>query len=113
MESVSCLASIDLKKDETGILEFAGKYQIPFVTFTKEQLQQAPGEYKESDFVKEVAGIGNVCERYAVLAALEMPQELSFTQERKSTAGRLILEKTAECGITLALAEKEWSVEFE
>lgn len=112
MESISCLASIDLKKDEKGILEFAGKYQIPFVTFSKEQLGQAPGEFKESDFVKEVTGIGNVCERSAVLAALEMPRELPFTQERKGTAGRLILEKTAECGITLALAEKEWSIEF-
>lgn len=112
MESVLCLASLDLKQEEKGILEFAGKYQLPFVTFSREQLLEAPGEYTESEFVKEVTGIGNVCERSAVLAAGEF-SDFSLEQDKKKAAGRLILEKTAECGITLALAEKEWSVEFE
>lgn len=112
MESVLCLASLDLKQEEKGILEFAGKYQLPFVTFSREKLLEAPGEYTESEFVKGVTGIGNVCERSAVLAAGEF-SDLSLAQDNQVTAGRLILEKTAECGITLALAEKEWSVEFE
>lgn len=112
MESVCCLASLDLKKEEPGILEFAGKYQIPFVTFSREELAEAPGDYTESGFVKEMTGIGNVCERAAVLAA-ENLSNVSSRPESEEKAGRLILKKTAECGMTIALAEKEWSVEFE
>ena len=112
MESVCCLASLDLKKEEPGILEFAGKYQIPFVTFSREELAEAPGDYTESGFVKEMTGIGNVCERAAVLAA-ENLSDVSSRPESEEKAGRLILKKTAECGMTIALAEKEWSVEFE
>ena len=112
MESVCCLASLELKKEEPGILEFAGKYQIPFVTFSREELAEAPGDYTESGFVKEMTGIGNVCERAAVLAA-ENLSDISSRPESEEKAGRLILKKTAECGMTIALAEKEWSVEFE
>ena len=33
-------ASIDLKKEEPGLLAFCEKYQIPFVTYSKEELEQ-------------------------------------------------------------------------
>lgn len=116
MESVCCLASVDRKKDEPGILEFSRKYQLPFQTFSSQQLKQVPGEFAESEFVKEAVGIGNVCERAAIRAAMEINDVRMRRTDDKNNSGQLpllIRKKTAEHGITVALAEAEWSVKFE
>lgn len=39
-ESICKIASIDLKKDETGILELAESYQVPFLTYPAEELKK-------------------------------------------------------------------------
>lgn len=115
IESVCCLASIDKKKQETGILKFSQTYQLPFYTFSSEQLAQIPGIFSESKFVKESVGIGNVCERAAVCAAMEVNNK----NHRKNdvsievVSSILIQKKVVENGITLALAQAEWSVVFE
>lgn len=111
MESVFCLASIDRKKGEQGILEVAQKYQLPFYVFSAAELAEAPGAFTDSEFVKKVTGIGNVCERAAVLAAMGSGAVQGHGFQEKGT--RLIVEKTAEHGVTLAFAEQEWSVVFE
>ncbi|MDO4344282.1 MAG: cobalt-precorrin 5A hydrolase [Eubacteriales bacterium] len=99
--SVRCverIASIDLKAQEPGILAFAKKYGIPYVTYPAEELAKAEGEFSESAFVESVAGVANVCERSAVLSAEN---------------GRLIQKKDAGGGVTAALAVRDWSVDFE
>lgn len=100
LESISCVASVDKKKEEPGILAFCQKYELDFQTFSPEQLKQIPGDFSESSFVEENIGVGNVCERAAVCA-------------QKGEQCHMILPKTAENGMTLAMAEKEWSVTFE
>lgn len=82
-------ASIDLKKDEPGILGFAEKYQIPFETYSAEELNQVAGSYTTSFFVESVTGVDNVCERSAVKA---------------SGQGILIQRKVAANQVTVALA---------
>lgn len=67
--AVRCIASIDLKKEEKGLKDLCLKHGIPFVTFTADELTQAPGEYPSSEFVREVTGADNVCQRSAALAA--------------------------------------------
>ncbi len=91
------VASIDLKAEEPGLLEFAKKYGLEFAVFSAEELQQAAGSFTDSAFVESVTGVSNVCERSAVLA---------------SGMGRLIRKKTAGGGVTVALAVQEWSVDF-
>lgn len=98
LHAVKQIASIDLKAGEPGLLEFADRYHLKFVTYTAEELQQVSGEFTESPFVESVTGVSNVCERSAVLA---------------SGMGRLIQKKTAGGGVTVALAVEEWSVDFE
>ncbi|HJC16183.1 MAG TPA: cobalt-precorrin 5A hydrolase [Candidatus Fusicatenibacter intestinigallinarum] len=88
-------ASIDLKAEETGILELCREYGIPFVTFSADELKKAPGDFTPSEFVKNITGVDNVCERSAVLAG-----------------GRLIQKKQAGGGVTIALAAGEWRAEF-
>ena len=96
-ESLFCLASIDLKKEEHGLTELAKRYDIPFLTFTEEELLRTPGSFTPSEFVQKITGVDNVCERSAVRAAEN---------------GRLIRRKQGADGVTTALAVKQWRVSF-
>lgn len=100
MESISCVASVDKKKNEAGILAFCEKYRLEFQTFSPEELERVPGEYTQSEFVEKTIGVGNVCERAAICAW-------------KQNRAHILQPKTAQNGKTLAIAEKEWSVRFE
>ncbi len=94
--AVEQIASIDLKKEETAIVEFARKYSIPFITYTAEELNSISGEFEGSDFVKTITGTDNVCERSAALAS----------------GGEIILKKKSLEGITVSLAKKDWKCNF-
>lgn len=98
MRTVVGIASIDVKKDEAGLLAFAAKYSWPISFYTAAELQQVPGVFSSSDFVKSVVGVSNVCERSAVLAA--------------NGCGRLVLPKCSLQGVTLAIAEAEITIDF-
>ena len=67
-EQICMLASIDLKKEEPALLALSGKYQLPFVTYSADELRRVPLVSAGSDFVKRVTGVDNVCERAAVLS---------------------------------------------
>ncbi len=88
-EAVTCVASIDVKRDEQAIVELARANGWEFITYSAEELERVPGKFSESAFVRETVGVGSVCERAAVAAAC---------------GGRLILGKQAENGVTAALA---------
>ncbi|ADY57160.1 cobalamin (vitamin B12) biosynthesis CbiG protein [Syntrophobotulus glycolicus DSM 8271] len=95
--AIAGIATIDLKKEETGLRELAAKYRLPLIAFTARELGSVCGEFTESPFVRQVAGIGNVCERAAVLL---------------SGNGKLIVPKRVQNGVTLAVAQKNWKVDF-
>ncbi len=97
-EAIVCLASIDLKAAEPGMLKLAEVLQIPFICYSAEELLKAPGTYQASAFVKSVTGVDNVCERSAVLA---------------SEKGRLIMKKQSAGGVTAACAIRDWRIHFE
>ncbi len=97
-EAFEQIASIDLKKDEQGILSLSKDWQIPFVTYTENELKQVQGEFTPSPFVKKITGVDNVCERSAVLA---------------SGNGTLLQKKKGENGVTTAVAAREWRIHFE
>lgn len=85
------VSTIDLKKDEKGLLEFCREQEIPLMTFPAEELAAVQGDFSSSEFVSEVTGVGCVCERSAVLAS----------------GGVLILRKMVRDGVTCALAFRE------
>lgn len=97
-EAVKCIASIDLKKEERGFHSLSKEWGIPFVTYTREELSEAKGEFTPSSFVKEITGTDNVCERSAV---------------RGSGQGALIQRKISGSGVTAAAAIENWRVCFE
>ena len=94
MEALCAVASIDLKKEETGLLEFCETRNVPFETYAAEELQAVPGTYSASEFVSGVTGVDNVCERSAMKCASEYGVK----------HGELLLRKQAQDGVTVALA---------
>ncbi len=95
LRSVFAVASIDIKKQEQGIIDFAKELQVPFLTFSSEGLNGQPGEFSESEFVRKTTGTGNVCERSAVAAC-----RLGV----KASDCRILFGKEAGDGVTVAAA---------
>jgi len=91
------LASIDVKKEEPGLVALAKELGLPFVTYSAEQLNQVSGSVSASDFVRRTVGVDCVCERAALAAG----------------GGRLLRPKTARDGMTFALAIYEEELRFE
>ncbi len=98
LSQVAGLASIDVKKNERGFIEWSVKENIPFITYTADELKSVEGDFNTSDFVNDVVGVDNVCERAA----------LKFCGDN----GRLVYEKHAKDGMTIAIAKADWRVDF-
>lgn len=96
IESVACLASIDLKADEPCIHSFCNAYHVPFVTASAEVLSTVEGTFTSSEFVGRITGVDNVCERAAVLVG----------------GGALLFRKQCQDGVTIAASVPEWCVKF-
>lgn len=92
-DEVSSISSIDIKKSEMGLLILSQFLNIPFYTYSTEKLNSVEGNFSESDFVKKITGISNICERAAKLSSGE--------------DGKIILKKTSFNGMTIALAKQE------
>ena len=105
MEALCAVVSIDLKKEEAGLLEFCETRNVPFKTYAAEELRAVPGTYSASEFVSSVTGVDNVCERSAVKYASEhgMNQGEQLLG-RQAKHGELLLRKQAYGGVTVALA---------
>ncbi|MBO7689606.1 MAG: cobalamin biosynthesis protein [Clostridia bacterium] len=89
-DAIDAVASIDIKKDEPGLLAFCTVHDWPLITYSAARLKEAEGEFTASFFVRNVTGVDNVCERSASLLS----------------GGPLLKEKTTGNGVTMAAAEK-------
>lgn len=92
-EAVAKVASIDRKIQEPAIRIFCRKYDLSYETYTAQQLIRVPGKFSASSFVEKTIGVDNICERSAVLGAMD-----------RELPGRLIVEKRTFNGMTAALA---------
>lgn len=92
------ISSIDVKKDEPAILALTKTYQIPYITYSADELSRCETLFESSDFVKKTVGAGSVCEAAAYLSA---------------GSGTLVQKKHAQDGFTIAIAARRWKVEFE
>ena len=97
--AVAGMASIDVKSDETGLLAYAANKNVPLRFFSAEELRAVPGEFTASGFVASKVGVDNVCERAAMAAAGE--------------GARLLVKKTSQNGVTVAVALGNRRISFE
>lgn len=91
--AIKSFASINLKKEEEGIKALANRYQVPFVCYSSNRLQELEGDFTASEFVASVTGVDNVCERAAVLS---------------SGGKELIVNKKSKNGVTIAVSKEEF-----
>lgn len=101
-EAIQKVCSIDLKKEEPGLLAFCRKHGWSLETFSAEKLKGLEGCFSASAFVKETVGVDNVCERSALLGA-----------EGEEGKGNLLCKKKAGNGITLALGQMDYHPKWE
>lgn len=93
--SICQVATIDLKGQEPGLLDFCQRWKLPLKHYSAETLAAVPGMFTPSEFVKQTTGVDNVCERAAMVNAWER-----------------IVDKTAWQGVTVAFAVEKWEVHF-
>ncbi len=89
-ESVCSLASIDLKHDEQGLLDFAKQQNIPLQFHSASQINEVPG-IEHSEAVFKATGAHAVAEPCALLSA---------------NTNKLVMRKMKWQDVTMAIAEK-------
>jgi cobalt-precorrin 5A hydrolase len=89
--AIGKIASIDLKKDEAGILQLSRKLNVPFITYSQEDIKKIEEQFPISAFVKESIGVGSVSMPAGFLA---------------SKGGLCLMQRKAYKGITLSIWEE-------
>ncbi|EFM12250.1 cobalamin (vitamin B12) biosynthesis CbiG protein [Paenibacillus curdlanolyticus YK9] len=88
LRSVRCIATIDIKKDEQGLLDICRKYGWRLEAYTPEELNEVPLA-NPSDTVFKFTGAYGVCEPAAL---------------RASGASEWLLEKKKSGNVTISIA---------
>ncbi len=96
VRAIRDVASIDLKKGEEGLLAFCRGHSLPISFYRVQELQEVPGTFTSSDFVKSVTGVDSVAERAACAGG-----------------GKLLVKKQAREGVTVALSLEERKIHFD
>ena len=97
--ALKSVASIDVKRDEAGLLETCESMRLPVNFYSAEELRAVEGSFTPSNFVQNTVGVDNVCERAAMRAA--------------GAGATRIVNKTCLDGVTVAIAQEKWSACFE
>jgi len=92
VNSIYEFATVDIKKDETGLLDLSKEMKIPIVFFDKKKLNSVKTIKTPSQMVEKHLGIKSVCEAAAILSA---------------NNGNLIVTKNKNKDVTLAVAIKK------
>jgi cobalt-precorrin 5A hydrolase len=90
LKSVARIATAAAKRDEAGLLAYAGRYNLPLVFFESEELNRVAAPSPPSRHALAAIGAAGVAEPAAILA---------------SGGGRLLLKKIKGENVTLAVAE--------
>lgn len=88
--SIKFMGTVEVKKDEEGIIEAAKFYNCPLKIFTIEEIGQVEDMFQKSQFVKDTIGVYSVSEPVAHLLG-----------------GQLILKKSKHNGITISISKEK------
>jgi cobalt-precorrin 5A hydrolase len=90
LNEVREVATIDLKANEPGLVEFCEQHDLPLRVLASATLAARPWVTKPSDWVQQNVGLPGVCEPCALIA---------------SPRGKLIMPKMALNGVAVAVVE--------
>jgi len=90
-DDVRLIASVEIKKDEKGLLELAEKFGIPLKFISTELIKTVEDNFDESALVKKTLGVGSVAEPCAILGGHRC---------------KIILPRLKKDGTTIAIAEE-------
>ena len=93
--SLKCLASIDVKSDEDGLIAMGREFDLPLMYFRREELNQVINILNPSTVVEKHVGVKSVCEAAAILGARN---------------GTLIVPKQKTKNVTVAIARIDFSL---
>lgn len=88
--SIACIASIEAKRDEEGLIAFAESHGLPLKFFTAEELNKVNMPSPVSPYAQKAVGAKGVCEPAALLA---------------SGMGEMLIRKQKVGNLTIAVAE--------
>jgi len=88
--AVKKLATVEVKKNEKGLLELASKLKVPLEIWTINDIKEVQGRFEGSQFVESQIGVTSVAEPVAYLS---------------SDAGKQLTGKIKENGMTLSIWE--------
>lgn len=91
-ESVFAVATLEIKKTEGGLLEFASAHDLETFFFSPHELREAPSFSASSQRTLEIAGVSPVCEKAALKACDD---------------GELVVPKKVLGKVTVAVARKK------
>jgi cobalt-precorrin 5A hydrolase len=94
MSSLRCLASIDVKADEDGLISLSLERDLPLIFFKQHELNRVMNIENPSTVVEKHVGVKSVCEAAAILAARN---------------GSLIVPKQKTKNVTVAIARIDFS----
>lgn len=89
-DEVRQVATIDLKGEEPGLVDYCTERNLPLRVIPKSLIQDRPWVTNPSEWVRSNIGVDGVCEPCALLA---------------TSRGKLILPKTSLDGVTVAIVE--------
>lgn len=86
-QSIKAIGTVEVKKDEAGIIEAARYFNSPLEIFTVDEIKSVEDNFAQSQFVKNTIGVYSVAEPSAYLLG-----------------GKLIKHKSIYNGITIAVS---------
>lgn len=90
LNDVREIATIDLKANEPGLLEYCTQHNIPMRVFSSRDVKDRPWVTEPSDWVQQNVGVVGVCEPCALMA---------------SVRGSLVVSKFRLDGVAVAIVE--------
>ena len=101
--AVRAIATVDRKKNEMAFLALAKEWDVELWSFTPEELESAGTKFAESPFVRKTVGVGNVCERAAVMGVRRIYRERELDVKNRPAIGLSV--QTLVCsGVRAAVA---------
>ncbi|MGL6065198.1 MAG: cobalt-precorrin 5A hydrolase [Fusobacteriaceae bacterium] len=93
IKSLKHIATVDIKKDEIGLLEAAKFLNLELIIVDRKKIKIVEDKFIVSDFVRETIGVGSVSEPCAFLSS--------------NQDGEFIVQKHIKNGVTISIYEEK------